>query len=342
MQVAIIIVMLSVFAVAGGVLFYVYMKYLRPGNSRPGMDISDIPQSQGSQGADMSADTKSYLTFKELCHNSINLGMYQYRAIIECSSISYGLRTPQERDMIEYGFQEFLNSLTYPVMFSVQTRTIDNSKAINRMYERGETTVKEHPVLQEYINAYMANMEQLPLIAGIPKCKKKFIIIPYDLESDLSNLTSEEKEQFCRDELANRVAYCQQSLGSIGIKTRLLKDTEIASCLYSAFNRNEYFLVEDIIKGQLSRLSIDGDNLSASLDVPSKVASILFQTRNQIEDTLNGLDPDDTESLALYRGVCNALDVLTREINEGYEYGQDIINHINEMGWKIENERRDA
>ena len=337
MQTAIIITMLLVFVAAGGTLAFVYAKYLNPAEKN-GMSVS-VPVSGGTESFSPT-DTKSYLTYKELCPYSINLGLFQYRAIIECSSISYGLRTPQERDMIEYGFQGFLNSLTYPVVFYVQTRSIDNSKAISRMAERGNSAVKEHPHLKDYINEYIANMEQLPLLSGVPKCKKKYIIVPYDLESDLSSLTDEEKEQFCQEELANRVSFCCQNLQSIGIKARVLKAEEIASTLYAAFNRNEYYIVADIIRGELNRLSINGDNMADDLDIPSQIASILFQTRNSIEQSLYGLDEEDTEALALYKGVCNALDTITREINAGFDYGQNIVDFITEMGMKVENERR--
>lgn len=340
MQTAIIIIMLLVFAAAGITLAVVYAKYLKP--SKNGMsaavEVSALPET-GQENIGVT-DTKSYLTYKELCPYAINLGLFQYRAIVECSSISYVLRTPQERDMIEYGFQGFLNSLTYPVVFYVQTRTIDNSKAINRMAEKGEYAVKEHPFLEGYVNEYIANMEHLAEMSGVPKCKKKYLIIPYDLESDLSTLSDEEKEQFCQEELANRVSFCCQNLQSIGIKARVLKADEIAATLYSSFNRNEYFLVADIIKGALNRLSVNGNNIVADLDVPSQIASILFQTRNSIEQSLYGLDEDDRETLTLYRGVLSALDTITREINAGHDYGKNIVEYITSLGVQMENERR--
>lgn len=337
MQIAIFIVMFIVFAIAGIVLFVVYNKYLKPENSHA---IQSVHTGVSVGDTDMSTDTKSYLTFKELCEESINLGMYQYRAIIECSSISYGLRTPQERDMIEYGFQGFLNSLDYPVVFYVQTRCMDISEAIRRMRERGEAAIKVHPNLKGYIDENIANMEQISRISGVPRCKKKYLILSYDLESDLSNLTEEEKEQFCREELANRVSFCRQNLQSIGIKTKVLKKEDIAACLYAAFNRNEYFLVADIIKGQLNRLSIAGDNLAESMDIPAQIATLLFQTRNSIDLSLHGLDDNDIDTRKLYKGVCDVLDILTREINSGHDYGMNIVDYITQLGLEIESKRR--
>ena len=338
MQTAIIITMLLVFAAAGITLAVVYAKYLKP--TKNGMSATIDTSFAPTQEQVSVTDTKSYLTYKELCPYSINLGLFQYRAIIECSSISYVLRTPQERDMIEYGFQGFLNSLTYPVVFYVQTRTIDNSRAISRMAEKGKNAVKEHPFLRDYVDNYIANMEHLAELSGVPKCKKKYLIIPYDLESDLSSLSDEEKEQFCQEELANRVSFCCQNLQSIGITAKVLRADEIAATLYASFNRNEYFLVADIIKGALNRLFVNGDNMTDDLDIPSQIASILFQTRNSIEQSLYGLDDNDTETLALYRGVCSALDTITREINAGHNYGKDIVEYITNLGVQLENERR--
>ena len=53
--------------------------------------------------------TQSLLPFEDIRDSMIHLGNHQYRAVLACTSINYGLKTEKEQDIIELSFQRFLN-----------------------------------------------------------------------------------------------------------------------------------------------------------------------------------------------------------------------------------------
>ena len=55
----------------------------------------------------------------------------RFLMVIECQGINYDLMSGLEKNSVEQGFLQFLNTLRYPIQIYVQTRTVNLSNSIN-------------------------------------------------------------------------------------------------------------------------------------------------------------------------------------------------------------------
>ena len=116
---------------------------------------------------------QEFLPFNDIKDDVIDLGGHKYRAILECSSTNYNLKTDQEKDIIEMSFQRFLNSLTFPITFYVQTKVIDDSKMISTLEEDFASIIEVYPNLRNYGEIYVNEMKNLHNYIQNNKTKKK-------------------------------------------------------------------------------------------------------------------------------------------------------------------------
>ena len=59
----------------------------------------------------------------------------RYIMVIECQGVNYDLMSGLEKNSVEQGFLQFLNTLRYPIQLYVQTRTVNLGSSIDR-YKR--------------------------------------------------------------------------------------------------------------------------------------------------------------------------------------------------------------
>lgn len=142
----------------------------------------------------------------------------KYLMVVECQGINYDLMSGVEKNSVESGFVQFLNTLRSPIQFYIQTRTINLENSINEykkrvdkigsklflMQQQYNQMVESNQYSQEDLNAYIYEMtkqsnlyeygrdiiydtEKMSLNKDI-LTKKYYIIIPYypvDLKSEL-------------------------------------------------------------------------------------------------------------------------------------------------------------
>ena len=88
----------------GGLGFAVYYQLKKTDPSK--LDTSTVDDISTAQ---------EFLPFDDIKDGMIILGGHKYRAVIECSSTNYNLKTDKEKEIIEISFQRFVNSLTFPI-----------------------------------------------------------------------------------------------------------------------------------------------------------------------------------------------------------------------------------
>ena len=317
---------IAAFFMIGSVLvfLYVYKNFIQKNtnemvNSVGGNGNAGAVENDGANnylGYEEELDAKSFVEVDEFFDYAFSIAPLRYRAIIECSSISYGLKTPTEREMIEYGFQSMLNNLEFPIVLYVQTRLVDNSKIIRKMEDDIARTVINTPEMKEYSYRYLEEMRNLSSTIGFPKCKKKYIIIPYEIETDMSALSYEEREEFCLEELYTRASIICNSLHSIGISAKVLNKEDTAKVIYASFNRNGFLLVEEIMRGELNRLVIQGKNYAEEFTPMGILEAILYQTNERINKELIDIS-DNREELELFKSVVEAIKIIKNRVDLG-------------------------
>lgn len=194
----------------------------------------------------------------------------RFLMVIECQGINYDLMSGLEKNSVEQGFLQFLNTLTYPIQIYVQTRTVNLVNSINTYKERVENISKQYANKQmeynqkvrsgqytereldkerfeltrqrnlyEYGIDIVNNTERMSLNRNIlSKCY--YVIIPYyPEEASNGNFDKEEISNIAFSELYTKAQSIISSLAVCGIKSKVMDSTEIAELLYVAYNRDE-------------------------------------------------------------------------------------------------------
>ncbi len=189
---------------------------------------------------------------------------------IECQGINYDLMSGLEKNSVEQGFLQFLNTLRYPIQIYVQTRTVNLTSSINTYKDRMSEISKQYANKQmeynqklksgqyserdlemekfeiarqrnlyEYGVDIVSNTEKMSLNRNILS-KHYYIIIPYYPE-DLANsdFDKEEISGLAFSELYTKAQAIISSLSVCGINSKVLDSMELAELLYVAYNRDE-------------------------------------------------------------------------------------------------------
>ena len=131
MPVLIILIMLVIVRAIGAGLFLMVKKL-------------DPMQKDKSENSDLEI-AQDFLPFDDIRNNMIVMPNHSYRAVIECSALNYDLKTEGERDQIEMSFQQFINSLSFPISIFLQTKEIDNTHRVESLRTEISKTLVEFP-----------------------------------------------------------------------------------------------------------------------------------------------------------------------------------------------------
>lgn len=212
-----------------------------------------------------------FMEFDTIIDNMISQkdGM-RYVMVVECQGINYDLMSEVEKNSVEEGFIQFLNTLRHPVQIYTQTRTInldgsiqtykEKVKEIQYTLEKQEMQynqmVRSESYTQEQLNkAYFEltkqrnlyeygkdiiyNTEKMSLNKNVLN-KKYYVVIPYFLEElGDNNFDKEEQRNLAFSELYTRAQSVVRTLGVCGINSKVMNSNELVELLYMAYNRDE-------------------------------------------------------------------------------------------------------
>ena len=227
-------------------------------------------------------NAKDFILVDDFGDYYLDLGGYQYRAVIECGSINYDLMTDVEQEIVDLAYHRFLNSLTFPVSISVLTRKIDNTKMVKRLKKNAQSVVNEFQVIGKYADNYVNRMTTLSEDIQHTLQKKKYVIIPYGEAVNMNELNEEEKKEFAFSELMNRVETVIGNLTAVGISAKLLDKQRIFEVLYATYHRNNYLLAREIINENMTDLFVVGKGLPILNNSDEVVVSMLKECKNRI------------------------------------------------------------
>lgn len=323
MVIGVIVLIAFIGAIVGGGIFaYRMVKKSSDTMSGVAADTSNMNSAQ------------QFLPFETVRDDVLDLGGFRYRMFIECTSVNYALKTDDEQSIIEMSFQRNINSFQFPFTFFIQTREIDNSKMLESLKEDTVETVKYFPLLEEYGSIYYEEMRNLTTTLQNTKQKKKYIIVPFDDAMTLTNLTKEERFDYASKELFARASMVRDSMGSLGIKAKILDTNEIIELLYSTFHKDGNNDVDGLMNGDFTSLMVEGvfqnkntgdlliGNRMAHTDAFEKIGLILSQSEKWIKNEVTPL-LSDVEYIALIDAVIEKIEELKISTNITYT---DIVN----------------
>lgn len=290
----------------GGIMVMKQLKKTDPTNA----DSSIIGTIDSSQ---------EFLPFKDIKDSVIDLGMHDYRAIIECTSTNYNLKTDMEKEIIEISFQRFLNSLTFPITFFIQTKLFDNTKILGQMEEEIQGVIDTHPQLTEYANIYYNEIATLSDNIGNNKQKKKYIIVPYNEGNNIKNLSEIEKYEYSVKEIIQRANIIIDGLSAVGVKGTILNTRGLIDLVYSTYHKDSFMDKENISEREFLSLIVSSDrNKEEDLTDDMKIDIILNEAQTKIKTQI--LKKNIPESLRLeYGEIVSNLDGLRDKVGGHYK-----------------------
>ncbi|PLS19673.1 hypothetical protein CVD28_04455 [Bacillus sp. M6-12] len=284
------------------------------------------PKRADSSTVDSITSAQEFLPFEDVKDGMIILGGHKYRAVVEASSTNYNLKTDKEKELIEISFQRFLNSLTFPVTFFIQTKVIDNSKMLNLLEEEMKQAISQFPHLEEYANIYFNEMMNLNGYIGNNKQKKKYIIIPYEEANNLPNLSDEEKYDYSIKELYTRASIIVDGLGSIGVKAKILDTKELAELIYSTYHKDNYSQIENITNGEFLTLMTEAkDRKIENLTEDAKLDWVLYEAQMRLQTELLGETTPDFIKENVERAISD-INKLRDEVSGYYKQADSDVD----------------
>lgn len=293
----------------------------------------------------------------------------KYIMIVECQGINYDLMSGVEKNAVEEGFIQFLNSIRHPIQIYVQSRTVnlensiatyrDRVKEIEENYQKQEMQYKEmrssgkytkeqidrayyeltkQRNLTEYGKDIIYNTERMSLNKNVLN-QRYYIVVPYYPEElGQNNFDKEEIKNMAFSELYTRCQSIIRTLSACEVNGKILTSEKLMDLLYVAYNRDEQetFGLDKALRAGYDEL------YSTAQDVLDKKMKTLD---NQIEqEAINKanekvMEAQSAKERALsrkQRNMDDLIDDLAKLIIErnassiGYDVAQDAINGINE------------
>lgn len=121
--------------------------------------------------------TQTHLRIAEIRENVVVLKNGGMRAVLKTSSINFNLKSEDEQNAIIYSYQNFLNSLEFPIQILVRSKKLDIDDYIEQVKKLGEK--QENKLLQEQTFEYSQYIKRLVEYADIMQ-KEFYVIVPYD------------------------------------------------------------------------------------------------------------------------------------------------------------------
>lgn len=199
--------------------------------------------------------TQDFVPIKEVRDGIVILKNGSLRALLMASSINLALKSIDEQDAVIAQFQNFLNSLEFPIQFFIESRALDIRPYTGLLEER--YTAELDDLMKIQIREYIAFIKDFTSRANI-MAKNFFIVVPYDpaliargggvggiVSSLISSgggetvaLTDEQFEQY-RSQIEERMAVIEQGLIRTGVRVARLGTEEVIELFYKLFNPGE-------------------------------------------------------------------------------------------------------
>lgn len=210
----------------------------------------------------------------------------QYVMIIECKGINYDLLSEDEKNAVEMGFIEMLNTLRFPIQLYVQTRTLDLTDLIKE-YKKRTDDIRDQINRLDYQISNASAKNDVDLLNRLQFEKKRkvnileygesiedytmkisesknilqqktYIVVSYYTSEygDISKYSQDEIRDIAFSELYTRCQTIIRSLASAEVTGRVISSEEIAELLYVAYNRDgsENFNIRDALNADYDRL----------------------------------------------------------------------------------------
>ena len=217
-------------------------------------------------GAEKGASTQSHIDVEEIKDGAIILKNGALRAVLLVSSINFDLKSSEEQSLIIQQYQNFLNSLDFPVQILISSRKMNITPYLE--YLEGMEKKQTNEILRFQTAEYRNFIKSLVDISNI-MTKSFYVVVPFSpIESQEGGFFQKVSAMFnpkqgilkkrewfetYKNQLWQRVDYVMNALGGTGVKVTQLKTDELIELLYNSYNPNVFTnaIIKDVDKIEL-------------------------------------------------------------------------------------------
>ena len=286
----VILILILILGFIAAILIFKMRKKKEPQNNN--IQVQNQGQSQTKPNL-ITRDGKAidsiykFMEFDEVLDNMIvRKGRKQYVMVIECKGINYDLLSEDEKNAVESGFIEFLNTLRFSIQLYVQTRKLNFDELINNYHNkihdidnqisRLNTQIENakrngnndlvaklefernrRQNILEYGESITDYTERLSESKNILQQKTYIIISYYTAEfGDTSNYSNDEIDDIAFSELYTRAQTLIRALASAEVTGKVLSSEELMELLYVAYNReqSEIYTLRNALNSEYDKL----------------------------------------------------------------------------------------
>ncbi|MEK9160397.1 MAG: hypothetical protein AAB383_06770 [Patescibacteria group bacterium] len=216
--------------------------------------MSDAKTQNSVKGGkrDKKDSTQMHLKIAEIHDDTVVLKNGGLRGILKTSSINLNLKSEAEQNAVIYSYQNFLNTLEFPIQIVVRSKRLDLEAYIEKLKKIG--VKQSNPLLQKQTFEYVEYISRLVEYADIME-KQFYVVIPQDgfgqehrgfLKSFLENIFPQDtvskiqqrQKQFdeLKKRLASRVNTVRSGLEGCGLRVQELNTEELIELFYETYN----------------------------------------------------------------------------------------------------------
>ena len=202
--------------------------------------------------------TQNTLLIAEVRDGIVIMSDGTFRAVVMCKSINFDLMSPQEREAVEFSYQGFLNSLTFPIQIFMRSEKVDLRPYLEKLdkIRTDQDNMLLGLLMEDYINFLAAIAQQTNIMD-----KQFYTVISYpdpnqNVRSTVKQSTgffsglagmfgkdktphvviNEKALEDAKTELRNRVQAVTEGLLQCGVQAVPLQTQELIELYYNAYN----------------------------------------------------------------------------------------------------------
>ena len=214
--------------------------------------------------------TQKFVPIAEIRDDIIVMRDGTMRSILMVSSINFALKGEEEQNALIAGYVSFLNTLSFPLQISVQSRplNLDNYLLSLKSMEKQQT----NQLLRMQIADYHDFLKDL-LDLGQIMTKKFYVTVPFNPGGDLkktfwqrtsalfsaAQIITLSKDRFNqqRDELFRRVDSVVTGLSSLGLAVVQLDTQSLIELVYNSYNPQ---IIDSQKMAPVDKLRLENEN----------------------------------------------------------------------------------
>ena len=174
-----------------------------------------------------------------------------------CRSINFDLMSYSEKEAVEFNYQNFLNSLYFPIQILVRSRRVDINRYLQRLnqFNQKQTNMLLGLLTDDYLDFVADLIDNVDIMD-----KSFFVVVPYFVteitrENIINNtqnffsklvrstsnkqppvVISENSLNQAKTEIRHRLAAVADSLRNCGVKNAVLGTQELIELFYESYN----------------------------------------------------------------------------------------------------------